>query len=672
MALIDGGFPFLAVSRLAKLESYRKNIYRPPYYIHKWWARRVGTAFRGILLSSLLDDDADFLNAFYRRHDFSDRVVLDPFMGGGTTVGEALRLGCRVVGSDINPVAWFLVRKAVEDVHPNELDAAMTELEITTAPAIRDLYATRCKVCGGDSDAIYTYWVKVIRCGACGQDVQLRTSRVLARYAQDAAKGLVACPHCSDLNVVSGLGEKAECPGCSATFDPAEGSGRGGWYRCPACSHKGKILDVMRGQAGPPRHDMVGVHYACPQHGRMYKAADDHDLENFATIEARVANEWNRLLIPRSAIPSGYNTDQMIRYNYKRWADMFNSRQLLALSLLLEGIRRLDNRPVREYFALLASSLLEFNSMFAAAKGLGTGAVRHVFAHHAFIPQKEPLETNLWGAVRASGTFSTLYEERLKRGKRWCFDPVERRIDPEGKVVKVPIQGERLAGRLVDDWSAVHRGQDAFLLSGPSQRLPLPDRVVDVIVTDPPYFDNVMYSELADYFYVWLRLVLADDHPQFEPEQVERADEVIRNPNHGKEAEFYAEGLAEVFRECGRVLKNDGLLAFTFHHGRAEAWDAVSHALVASGFVVEAFYPIHSEMDVGVPLQGKNGIKFDILFVCRKATHSRGGQLESGYVQTLYRELATEFQVNSSEVSVLDEAAKTAEKTAVAALRARG
>lgn len=657
--LIAHGFPFLDVSRLAKLESYRKNIYRPPYYIHKWWARRNGTAFRALVLASLLDDDQDLSTAFYERHDFSDVTLLDPFMGGGTTVGEALRLGCRVVGSDINPVAWFLVRKAVEEFNVNDLDGAMTQLEMTVAPEIRELYQTECKLCSQPSEAIYTYWVKVIPCGNCEQDVELRTGYVLARYAQDSSRGLICCPECGDLNVVAGLGEKAECPSCRFVFATDLRNSQGAKYVCPHCSSTGQIIDVMRTLDVPPEHRMVGMFYLCPQHGRLYKGAIEEDLARYKEISNRVEREWDELLIPRSTIPAGYNTNQMIRYNYRRWSQMFNDRQLLALSTLGKGIRTLENEQVRGYLALLMSSLLEFNSMFTACKGLGTGAVRHVFAHHAFIPQKEPLETNLWGATRASGSFATLYEERLKRGKRWCLAPVERRVTDSG-VEKVAIEGESLSAQLVEDWDELEDRGNALLLNIPSDSLPIPDQSIDLVITDPPYFDNVMYSELADYFYVWLRLMLADQHGEFGLEHAARGAEVIKNTTQNKDAAFYQAGLESVFKECHRVLRDSGRLVFTFHHGSKDAWDAVGHALAGAGFGVETFHPLHSEMDVGVPIQGKKGIKFDVVFVCRKNEHLPASEIDAeDYVRELTVELETEFSVTDADFQVFREAART-------------
>ncbi|HFE66764.1 MAG TPA: hypothetical protein ENJ93_05835, partial [Chloroflexi bacterium] len=97
-------FPFEFVSAIAERESWRKEIYRPIYHFHKWWAKRLGSVFRGILLGSVLSNNEKLENAFYELREFSNIIVFDPFMGSGTTIGEAHKLGMTALGRDINPV----------------------------------------------------------------------------------------------------------------------------------------------------------------------------------------------------------------------------------------------------------------------------------------------------------------------------------------------------------------------------------------------------------------------------------------------------------------------------------------------------------------------------------------------------------------------------------------
>ncbi len=110
--LIEKDFPFAGLSLIAERESWRKEVYRPVYYLHKWWARRLGSVFRGLILASCLGDSEDFWEYFYVRNNFNQTVLFDPFMGSGVTIGEAIKLGCKAVGRDINPVAYLTASAA--------------------------------------------------------------------------------------------------------------------------------------------------------------------------------------------------------------------------------------------------------------------------------------------------------------------------------------------------------------------------------------------------------------------------------------------------------------------------------------------------------------------------------------------------------------------------------
>lgn len=139
---LEHDFPVVEVSAIAEQESWRKEINRPLYHIHKWWATRLGSVFRAITMAALTDGDAQIWTSFYKRQNFRGKVVLDPFMGSGTTLGEAVKLGAKAIGCDINPVSTLLVRQAFERVSENELRAAFKKLEREIAPDIKQYYET--------------------------------------------------------------------------------------------------------------------------------------------------------------------------------------------------------------------------------------------------------------------------------------------------------------------------------------------------------------------------------------------------------------------------------------------------------------------------------------------------------------------------------------------------
>ena len=186
----------------------------------------------------------------------------------------------------------------------------------------------------------------------------------------------------------------------------------------------------------------------------------------------------------------------------------------------------------------------------------------------------------------------------------------------------MPIPGERLAGRSVASFDALTDSSTMLLLNHSSERLDeIPDGSIDWFITDPPYADNVMYSELSDYFYVWLRQALKDTYPAFSPLLVNDAREAVHNPGRGRDGDFYTEVLGNVFAESGRKLRSGGRLVFTFHHAGEDAWSQVEQALVHAGFVVERWWPVHAEMTSGVPIQNKreSGGHLDIVLVCGRA-----------------------------------------------------
>lgn len=159
--IIESDFPFARLSRIAEQESWRKEVYRPVYYIHKWWARRLGSVFRGIILGAQLEDTEDFWSHFYGPNDFQDITLFDPFMGSGVTIGEGIKLGCRTVGRDINAVAVASCRAAFARYDRYAVRDTFALLEQTVAPKLLSLFQTKTSA-GEDATVLYYFLVKII------------------------------------------------------------------------------------------------------------------------------------------------------------------------------------------------------------------------------------------------------------------------------------------------------------------------------------------------------------------------------------------------------------------------------------------------------------------------------------------------------------------------------
>jgi hypothetical protein len=329
-------------------------------------------------------------------------------------------------------------------------------------------------------------------------------------------------------------------------------------------------------------------------------------------LEIRIAKEFSEIEgnFPQVIVAPGYNTNQMLKHNYKFWHQMFSDRQLVCIIHMVKAIKSIERQDLRLLFTCLFSGTLEFNNLFTSFKGEGTGAVRHMFAHHVLKPEMMPLEANIWGTNKSSGAFSCLFRSRIERALAYKSDPFE--LDINGvRSKKVHGINKPLETRIVDKFTLFKSDTGTVYLSnGDSSCTDLPDGSVDLVITDPPFFDNVHYSQLADFFYYWLNQILEVS-----------SDKTTRSPNEVQDtdADLFTAKLTSVFSECHRVLRHSGLFIFTYHHSRHDGWTAVHRAIRHAGFACVQSYPIKAEMLVSMPLQqAKSPIHLDLIIVCRK------------------------------------------------------
>jgi putative DNA methylase len=340
---------------------------------------------------------------------------------------------------------------------------------------------------------------------------------------------------------------------------------------------------------------------------------DKNDIEADTTCshELQALVEKGSIKLPDLALEEGHNTRQAMNYKFSNWRDFFNDRQLLGLGQLYSSIHELEDAEARDSLATLFSGALEFNNLFASYKGEGTGAVRHMFSHHILKPERTPIEANIWGTPKISGSFSNLFRGRLLRAIDYREYPTELNgTNGQNRICSLPF-----TGIVADRWpnEAFSMGRDIFLSCGDSASTGLPDASIDFVVTDPPFFDNVHYSELADFFHAWHQLYPRDITPSVP---------TTRNVYEVQDAdsEQFSAKLERVFCEARRVLKDSGLLVFTYHHSREEGWHSLAAAILNAGFIVVNSHPVKAEMSVATPKsQAKEPINFDIVLVCRKS-----------------------------------------------------
>jgi putative DNA methylase len=357
---------------------------------------------------------------------------------------------------------------------------------------------------------------------------------------------------------------------------------------------------------------------------KEYLAATENDLESFEDASARLRTL--NLSVPHIPIEDGHNTRQVLNFGYKYWHEFFNARQLLALSVLAGAIQDLPLGTARDLFVMLFSGVLEFNNMFATYKGEGTGAVRHMFSHHILKPERMPIEANVWGTPKSSGSFSTLYRSRILRALDYKESPFEvgyQRVGRTKRGVKVFGVSPPISAKIISTYpkNGLREGM-VYLSCGDSANTDIPDCSVDLVITDPPFFDNVHYSELADFFFVWQEL-FSDN--RFAPGKctTRRPEEV-----QDTDPELFAMKLTRVFQECHRVLRPDGLMAFSYHHSREEGWLSLARAVLNAGFSIVQSQPVKSEMSCAAPKrQTSQPIDIDVFLVCRKSEKDKRERL---------------------------------------------
>ncbi len=560
------------------------------------------------------------MKLFYSSTRFTDIVVFDPFMGSGTTIGETLKIGGRAIGRDINPVSYLQVCTALTLKDLALLENTYHAIERDVADTISSYYVTRMSG-GALCRVLYYFWVMQATCPICDIDVDLFGSYIFARhaYSQRNPNVQVVCPKCGALSQENRQIKQMQCSKCNHEFNATRGPVRGKTAECPNCRCEFTIAHTIRDTGTSPSYRMYAKLILKPDGVKEYHPVNEFDEELYQ--EAIIALYKSPYEIPRGTIEPGYNTNQVLNYGFSYWHQLFNARQLLCISTLANRIKAIEDISLRYAFTCLFSGVLEFNNMFASYKGEGTGAVRHMFYHHILKPERTPLEANLWGTPRSSGAFSTLFRSRLLRAAEYAREPFELALHTKNsskRSTKVDSINQPLVGITnSDSFNHFAQGRTLYISCGDSATTDLPDQSVDLVVTDPPFFDNVHYSQLADFFFAWQKLIL-DDSPVYKIETTRSKLEV-----QNADATAFTDRLTHVLKETTRVLKKDGLLIFTYHHSRWEGWRSILDALLMAGFCIAACHPVKAELSLATPKhQAKSPINFDIIMVCRKAQDS--------------------------------------------------
>ncbi|OOV36004.1 hypothetical protein BO98_02240 [Candidatus Synechococcus spongiarum LMB bulk10D] len=665
-----------------------------PNRLHVWWARRPLVASRAAVLASLLPADADrktFLHmlgihgdpvaakramekakrtgvridnpyGYDRAFQYSSSegekfwlleetqklgieqpTVLDPTAGGGAIPFESLRLGCKTLANDINPVA-VLVQKATF-AWPAQFGHAAVEEYERLAGIFRQRLEERLSSYFPQQDApdqidcTYLH-ARTITCPYCAGTVPLSPNW---RLAPDGT-GVKVAPH-----VGAGPGDGSRHCGFEIVASAGEqsaGTVKGGDATCPY-PDCGRVIDGVQvkaqARAGGMGEQLYAVVYKRKlpteytrtgkakkaKWQRGYRAPRPQD-DNSAAIAAALADklpEWEALDVAPNEEYGEMFADRSKAYGVHFWRDLFSPRQLLCHGASVEIFRELVNeesakpeglndctRAALGYIALALDKLRDYNSRMTRWHSSREVMV-NTFDRHDFAFK--------WSYAEMAGLVVGL-------GYDWAFRQVAKCIGELIALTSPNTSASPIAGPLLPTTNPVVESRTAPPVaiscgSGDSMTH-IVSGTVDVVVMDPPYYDNVMYGELSDFFYVWLKRTAGLLYPDlFMAPLTDKENEAVANPalHRGKQGakalagRDYQRKMKEIFAECHRVLKGDGVMTLMFTHKATGAWDALTKGLMEAGFAITASWPINTEAEGSLHIKDKSAANSTVLLVCR-------------------------------------------------------
>jgi len=659
---IEESFP---VKEVSKESAKEKNIRHGHIStLHIWWARRPLASSRATSYAALIpapenDEEWDKKRQFIielskwensLNPDIIEKArkdilkanggkppkVLDPFAGGGAIPLEALRLGCEVYASDYNPVAVLIEKCTLE--FPQKYGRVKNTGEwghlkgSVSNPLLEDVkrwgewvLKEAQKEIGRfypkdpDSSIPVGYiWARTIPCQnpSCGAEIPLMRQYWLAKKAN---KRVALYPYVDGKEVkfrIVGDGYESMPSG----FKPENGTVSRAVATCPVCGHTVKA-DITRKlfQTGKSGQRMIAVVLHKPgTKGKRYRLATEKDMEIFKEAEKyleekrqKLMEEWGIDPVPDEPTPEGKGSGaerafSVRNYALNTWGDLFNPRQKLALITFTEKVRLAYQKMIEEgyeeeyakavvgYLGLTLDMVAAFTNVLARWENTSE-AIKQLYSRQAL-----PM---LWDFVEAS---------------------------PFSKSSGSFEAGQEYYLKVLSHLSQIHTPPIPLVKQSSATQLPHPDNYFDAVFTDPPYYDNVPYSYLSDFFYVWLKRSIGNLYPElFMTPLTPKSKEIVAYSKRegGFEAgkKYFEDMLKRSFKEMARVLKPDGIATVVYTHKSTSGWETLINSLLESDLVVTASWPIDTEMKARLRAKESAALASSIYFVCRKMEREETG-----------------------------------------------
>lgn len=593
-----GALPIEELVHLALREGRRP---RPIYTAHKWFARRLGVVFRSLLVGATCRPADDFWGAYYGAANLSQLTVLDPFVGGGTSVVEAQRLGASVAARDVDPIACAVTRFELSAHDMPDLKAALHELASTVGVSLRRYHEV--EVDGLVLTVVHHFWVQRVKCGECSAEFDAHPNYWLSRMPSCA---WAFCKWCGQPQKVADDATTLHCDACDRHTALDEGIVDFGRVTCPDCGHRARLIDLGRAGTAPPRWKLFAHEVldepdggrAVPMSKRRFVPATSSSTARYEEAAAeldRGVGEGTLHLAGGPIVVAAQTDSRLQDYGYQDWLDLYNARQRLHLATLAKAVDHLDS-PIRDALVVAFSDHLTTNCMMTSYAA-GWRRLTPLFSIRSFRHVPRPVEINPWLDGTGRGTFPNAVR-KLLRAREFALSPKE----PHANGGFRPVASIKPA-----NLPRVHAGSSTDLAF-------LAEASIDLVLTDPPYFDNIAYSELAEFFLPWLR--------HFGTVIDEGVDRVLLDSLVGRRSDqdsvtSYTEGLTAVFGEVSRVLKPGGMMVFSYRHSVPAAWLALAKALAPHALDCVRVLPLPGEAGTGLHAHDGAGL-WDAVFVLRR------------------------------------------------------
>ncbi len=632
--------------------------------LHTWWARKpLGSTravnFESLILSpqnakeakvlkNLVVEIAKFRNSSNESLLSEARVlvlksnggrtpkVLDPFAGGGSIPFEALRLGCETYACDYNPVA-VLIEKCTFEYPQKYSSRSSIPGEILTddrrgMKLISDLNKWGKWILVDTTDRIMKFypagpghstpvcyiWARTIPCQnpTCGAEVPLLPQYWLSRNGKT---GVSLYPFVRGGIVSFRIVGNRENP-IPEGFDPEKGNISRAVATCLVC---GSVMDnkttsaLFRREVSSERLIAV-IYHKKGQIGKIYKVAEKGDLDIVREAQTALQSEVHRLSrswgispVPDEPTPegSGPGAERAIslrNYNMNNWGDLFNKRQTLMLLTFVDSARRAYESMLREgyeneyakailtYLALGIDRLVDYGSTLCTLNSTGGRGVKNTFGRPILQMVWTYAESNPFNPVGGGWAAS------CEKNENW--------VRYASNVPMIPTT----------------------VVQSSATSIPYQDDFFDAVLTDPPYYDNIPYSYLSDFFYVWLKRILGDLSPDlFATPLSPKAEEIVAYSNRqggfNEGKRFFLDMLRKSFSEIFRVLKPNGIATIVYAHKSTSGWETLIDSLLSSGLVVTAAWPVRTEKKGRLRSQESAALASSIYMVARKFEKQRTG-----------------------------------------------